>query len=79
MGSYTKGTHVDNPRFDSCMIYRRGKHITIEGDSLFAYIVDGEVVNENRVDVEVVEKAISFIVPRGISIEQANPIPAMSI
>lgn len=79
LSSYTKGTHVGNPRFNRCMVYRRGKHITIEGDSLFAYIVDGELVNENRVDIEVVEKAINFIVPRSISSLQPDNIPAMSL
>lgn len=79
IGSYTKGGHLENPRFEDCMIYRRGKHIRIEGDSLFSYILDGEVVNENRVNVEVEEKAINFIVPRGIATEQTNSSLAMSL
>ncbi|NLH02067.1 MAG: diacylglycerol kinase family lipid kinase [Clostridiales bacterium] len=64
--SYARGEHIGNSKFDDCMIYRRGKHITIEGGSDFSYILDGEVVNEKRVAIEVVEKAINFIVPRGI-------------
>ena len=79
IGAYTNGTHLGDPRFDNCMIYRQGKNITIEGDSLFAYIVDGEVVNENRVHVEVVEKAINFIVPSGITTEYKKEMPAMSL
>lgn len=75
IGAYTNGRHLDDPRFNSCMIYRRGKHITVEGDCGFSYVMDGELVHENRMNVEVVEKAINFIVPRGVPIA---PVAAAS-
>lgn len=62
---YTRGEHLGNPKFKDFMIYRRGRKITIEGGKNFTYALDGELVRHSRVTVEVVEKAINFIVPRG--------------
>jgi len=66
---YTRGEHLDNPKFKDLIVYRRGKKISIEGDSDFAYVLDGELSNKAHADIEVVEKAINFIVPRGIKVE----------
>jgi len=62
---YTRGEHLGNPKFENFMIYRRGKRISIVGGKDFNYALDGELVWQNRVTVEVVEKAINFIVPHG--------------
>jgi diacylglycerol kinase (ATP) len=65
---YTRGEHIDNPKFKNCMIYRRARKVEIEGGRDFAYALDGELVFQNRVCVEIVEKAISFIVPSGVAV-----------
>jgi diacylglycerol kinase (ATP) len=74
---YTKGEHIDNPKFKNCMVYRRAKKIKIEGGGDFVYALDGELVFQNRVCVEVVEKALRFIVPHGVALGKQATFQAM--
>lgn len=76
--SYSRGEHLDNPKFKDCMIYRRGKKISVEGIEGFAYALDGEVVDQNCVNIEVVEKAINFVVPHGILVEHDAALHAIN-
>ena len=62
---YTEGTHLDDPRFDKYLEYRRGKKIEIEAPEGFVYSFDGELIRQNRFTVEVVPHAIRFAVPKG--------------
>jgi len=69
MDNYIKGEHLDNPRLNKYIVYRRGRNISVEGNGSFSYTLDGDIVGENYSNIEVVENAINFIVPRGISVE----------
>ena len=62
---YTAGTHLDDPRFEKYLEYRRGKKIEIEAPEGFVYSFDGELIRQNRFTVEVVPQAIRFAVPQG--------------
>ena len=70
---YTRGEHLDNPKFHDYIVYRRAKKISIEGGSGFAVALDGELVETTRVEAEVSENAINFVVPRGINILKQTP------
>lgn len=70
IGHYKKGTHLDNPKFENFITYRRGKNIRIEAPEGFLYSFDGELINQNDFTVEVVPKAIRFAVPKS-----AKPLP----
>ena len=70
IGHYKKGTHLDNPKFEKFITYRRGKNIRIEAPEGFLYSFDGELINQNDFTVEVVPKAIRFAVPKS-----AKPLP----
>ena len=61
---YTEGTHLENPRFDKYLQYRRGKKIEIDAPDGFVYSLDGELIRNNHFTVEVVPQAIRFAVPR---------------
>lgn len=76
---YTKGEHLDNPKFKDFMLYRRAKHIDIEGSGDFSYALDGELVTRSRATIEVVEKAINFVVPRGITHGNGKALQAANI
>lgn len=62
---YTKGAHLDNPKFEKHLEYRRGKSVRIEAPEGFLYSFDGELIEQNEFTVEVVPSAIRFAVPRG--------------
>ena len=70
IGDYTKGTHLDNPKFKKFITYCRGKSIRIEAPEGFLYSFDGELIPQNKFQVEVVPKAIRFAVPAS-----AKPLP----
>lgn len=61
---YTKGAHLDNPKFEKYLEYRRGKSIRIEAPKGFLYSFDGELIAQNEFTVEVEPKAIRFAVPK---------------
>ena len=64
MTDYKNGTHIDNPKFEKYIEYRRGKTITVEAPEGFVYSFDGELIRQNRFTVEAVPKAIRFAVPK---------------
>lgn len=61
--SYTHGTHLDNPKFKDIIVYRRAKHVVIEGGKGFCVSLDGEVLNSERIVVDNKQQAIRFVVP----------------
>ena len=65
ISSYTEGTHLDNPKLDRFLEYRRGKSIHVEAPEGFIYSLDGELIEGNDFTVEVVPRAIRFAVPKG--------------
>ena len=70
IGEYTKGTHLDNPKLEHFIKYKRGKTVHIEAPEGFLYSFDGELIRQNNFTVEVVPQAIRFAVPKS-----AKPLP----
>ena len=70
IGEYTKGNHLDNPKFQKYISYCRGKNIRIEAPEGFIYSLDGELVSQNNFEVEVMPRAIRFAVPKS-----SKPLP----
>ena len=63
IGEYTKGTHLDSPKFEKHIEYRRGHSIRIEAPEGFVYSFDGELISDTDFTVEVVPRALRFAVP----------------
>ncbi|MBQ8432105.1 MAG: diacylglycerol kinase family lipid kinase [Clostridia bacterium] len=70
IGEYSKGTHLDDPRFEKYLEYRRGKTVHIEAPEGFLYSLDGELYPDTDFTVEVVPGAVRFGVPAS-----ARPLP----
>ncbi|MBP3437123.1 MAG: hypothetical protein J6K61_04355 [Clostridia bacterium] len=64
IGVYKKGEHLDNPKFESILHYKRGKRVEIiaEDDS-FGYTLDGELVTSRHFTLQILPEAIRFAVP----------------
>lgn len=60
---YTKGEHLESPKFKDIMVYRRGKKVEVSAPAGFLNCVDGEIIEENRFTIEVAPRAVSFLVP----------------
>ena len=60
---YTEGKHLDNPKFEKYVVYRRAKKVVIEGGKCFCVSLDGEILESERVVVENKKQAIRFVVP----------------
>ncbi|MBE6346941.1 MAG: YegS/Rv2252/BmrU family lipid kinase [Lentimicrobiaceae bacterium] len=61
---YVAGTHIDNPKFKDIVVYRQAKKVTIEGPEGFCVSIDGEIYESQHIEIENLEKAIRFAVPR---------------
>ena len=62
-GRYTKGEHLDNKKLLKRIVYRRAKVIDIIGKKDIDICVDGEIIRGKEFKVEVMPKAIKFVVP----------------
>jgi diacylglycerol kinase (ATP) len=60
---YTKGGHLDDPRFEKHITYRRGKSVRVVAPEGFAFSLDGEIVYKNDFTIEICPGAIRFAVP----------------
>ncbi len=63
LGKYKKGLHLDWP----ITYYKRGKKMTVKSEELSAINVDGEVYYDRERTFEIVEKAVSFVIPSNAS------------
>ncbi len=63
ISEYKNGTHLDNPKFNSIVNYRRAKRIEISAGKDFFLSIDGELIKTENCTVEIIEKAINFAVP----------------
>ena len=65
LGPYTNGTHLDDPRFQKYLTYRRAKEVTVKAPEGFSMSVDGEIVDGTEFKIGIAPKAIRFAAPEG--------------
>ena len=64
MNVYKKGLHLDDPRFEQHIVYRRGKQVEIAAETPdFPCSLDGEIIRGQHLKATVLEKAVRFAVP----------------
>lgn len=66
MKLFREGRHVDNPKTQDLVLYERGKHVLVESDRPVAYAVDGEVFRSKKIEITMMQKALLFVVPKGL-------------
>lgn len=60
---YTNGRHLDEPKMQDIVVYRRAKKVEVDAPEGFAYSLDGEIIYENHFTVEIVPGAVRFAAP----------------
>ena len=68
IGSYTAGTHLEDPRMKDIVKYAQAKKLTVESAAgLLPVSLDGEVIERKRFTVELVPGGVNFALPRSKS------------
>lgn len=70
IGTYKAGKHLETPWVAKKIIYAKGKKVTIEIDQPINFSIDGEMGKASSITLEIVPKAIKFVVPQNISISE---------
>lgn len=65
VGSYKKGTYLDNVRAMKYIRHRRVDHFKMEFDAPIPICIDGEIKGAKTVDFQVVKNAFNFVIPKG--------------
>ena len=65
VGSYKKGTYLENSKAMRYIRHRRVSHFKMEFDTPVPICIDGEIKGAKNIDFEVVKNAMNFIVPKG--------------
>lgn len=65
VGSYKKGTYLDNARAMRYIKHRRVPHFKMEFDAPIAICIDGEIKGAKSIDFSVVQNAFNFVIPKG--------------
>ena len=64
IGTYTNGTHLEDPRMKDIVLYTQGRKLTVESaKGLLPVSLDGEVIERKRFTVEVVPGGVNFALP----------------
>ncbi len=71
IGPYERGEHLENAKFGDCLVYRRGRTVSVRAEKPSAICMDGEIIRKQAFEISVQKQALRFVVPRG-----AKPIPA---
>lgn len=70
ISKYANGTYQEDcqvqPEFEHCITYLRGRKVEIQGPKDFVINRDGECIVKRELIVEVKDKTMKFIVPKGI-------------
>ena len=60
MNAYKAGSHLDDPRFEGKVFYRRGRVIDVSGKPGFMVSLDGEIVEGQSFRVEVISGGLRY-------------------
>lgn len=61
MNAYKRGEHLSDPRFQSVILYRRGRVIEVSGEPGFLISLDGEVHSGTSFRAEVMHRKLNFV------------------
>lgn len=64
IGLYKKGLHVESEKTKKYINYYQGKKVKIESEKPIYYAIDGELITDNNINIEVLPEAINFIIAR---------------
>ena len=60
---YKEGKHLDDPRFDKIITYRRGRKVRVCSDEVTTIALDGELMRVKNFTCEAVPGAVRFAAP----------------
>lgn len=60
---YKNGSFLENEEVMKYVIYKQCKHVELELDKPLYYANDGEIAKTNKVVIDIIPKAIKFVVP----------------
>jgi len=63
VGSYSKGTHLENPKLKNSIRYTQARNVRVEATPGFAYTLDGELVYDTHFELDILTQAVNFAVP----------------
>lgn len=66
MGAYRQGTHLDDPRIQRELVYRRSTRVRIQPQGDMVLLLDGELHRVGETEVQILPAALPFVVPQGI-------------
>lgn len=62
---YTEGTHLDDPKFQKYLEYRRCRKVTVDFENEDGVSLDGEILEGGHFEIEILPSALSFVIPEG--------------
>lgn len=72
MNTYKRGEHIEDERFSKYLNYNRAKQVEVTAPKKIPVSVDGELIFSDNFKVEIVEKAINFVVPNKLAKQPAK-------
>ena len=63
IGVYKKGEHLENKRIKKLITYTRANKVKVYSNKKFDVCIDGEIIQGNEFNVEILHKAIKFGIP----------------
>ena len=73
IGSYKKGTYINNERIMKMATYHKCREVDVDFGGEVSVCVDGEVAKFSRVHIESAPRLFNFILPEGVSYKDRAP------
>ena len=74
MGTYRKGQHLDDPRFEKYIEYRQAKTLKVKCPRPMPVSLDGEVEIYDEFSIGIEQHAIKFVVPEGLAAQKQEEL-----
>lgn len=76
IGSYKKGTHLNDDRHAHILTASKCRTLDMEFDGDQHICIDGEVLTSRTLHLEVVPAALRFAMPKGVALRRTGPLAA---
>lgn len=64
IGKYKKGMHLDDPKLQKIIKYKRAKKVIIEANNKFKICLDGEIYKDSYFEIENMQQVLRFMMPK---------------